>query len=92
VKIAGLFPAAAIAVAAAIAATQSLAAQKQYDPGASDTEIKIGHTMPYSGPASAYGIIGKTTIIHTCLSRIRSSRHRQNRRDLRYAMRKEPLY
>jgi branched-chain amino acid transport system substrate-binding protein len=32
----------------------------QYGPGASDSEIKIGNTMPYSGPASAYGIIGKT--------------------------------
>jgi ABC-type branched-subunit amino acid transport system substrate-binding protein len=35
------------------------AAQKKYDPGASDTEIKIGNIMPYSGPASAYGTIGK---------------------------------
>jgi len=35
------------------------AAEKKYDPGASDTEIKIGQTMPYSGPASAYGVIGK---------------------------------
>lgn len=35
-------------------------AQKKYDTGASDTEIKIGNIMPYSGPASAYGIIGKT--------------------------------
>ncbi len=35
-------------------------AQKKYDQGASDTEIKIGQTMPYSGPASAYGTIGKT--------------------------------
>jgi branched-chain amino acid transport system substrate-binding protein len=34
-------------------------AQKKYDPGATDTEIKIGQTMPYSGPASAYGVIGK---------------------------------
>src|SRR4029079_119378 len=34
-------------------------AQKRYDPGASDTEIKIGQTMPYSGPASAYGTIGR---------------------------------
>ena len=34
-------------------------AQKKYGPGASDTEIKIGQTMPYSGPASAYGTIGK---------------------------------
>src|SRR5579871_2819625 len=35
-------------------------AQKKYDEGATDTEIKIGNIMPYSGPASAYGIIGKT--------------------------------
>ena len=35
-------------------------AEKKYDPGASDTEIKIGNTMPYSGPASSYGVIGKT--------------------------------
>jgi len=35
-------------------------AQKSYDPGASDTEIRIGNIMPYSGPASAYGVIGKT--------------------------------
>jgi branched-chain amino acid transport system substrate-binding protein len=35
-------------------------AQKKYDTGATDTEIKIGHIVPYSGPASAYGIIGKT--------------------------------
>jgi len=38
----------------------SAAAQKKYDTGISDTEIKIGNIMPYSGPASAYGIIGKT--------------------------------
>ena len=37
----------------------STIAQKKYDPGASDTEIKIGQTMPYSGPASAYGTLGK---------------------------------
>ncbi|MGE0151391.1 MAG: ABC transporter substrate-binding protein [Reyranellaceae bacterium] len=35
------------------------AAQKKYDEGATDTEIKIGHSNPYSGPASAYGTIGK---------------------------------
>jgi ABC-type branched-subunit amino acid transport system substrate-binding protein len=34
-------------------------AQKKYSPGASDTEIRIGQTMPYSGPASAYGVVGK---------------------------------
>src|ERR1700680_1834306 len=36
------------------------AAQKKYDPGASDTEIKIGNIMPYSGPLSAYALIGRT--------------------------------
>ena len=35
-------------------------AQKKYDTGATDTEIKLGNIMPYSGPASAYGVIGKT--------------------------------
>src|SRR5919198_6154678 len=35
-------------------------AQKKYDTGATDSEIKIGNIMPYSGPASAYGVIGKT--------------------------------
>lgn len=35
-------------------------AQKKYDTGASDTEIKVGNIVPYSGPASAYGTIGKT--------------------------------
>lgn len=46
------------AVAFALAAAPA-SAQKKYGPGASDTEIKIGQTMPYSGPASAYGTIGK---------------------------------
>jgi branched-chain amino acid transport system substrate-binding protein len=40
--------------------TSGALAQKKYDPGATDTEIKIGNIMPYSGPASAYGVIGKT--------------------------------
>ena len=44
-----------------LAATSTSAiAQKKYDTGATDTEIKIGNIMPYSGPASAYGVIGKT--------------------------------
>jgi len=38
----------------------ALAADKKYDTGATDTEIKIGNIMPYSGPLSAYGVIGKT--------------------------------
>ena len=49
---------ASAAIALALAAAPA-AAQKKYDPGASDTEIRIGQTMPYSGPASAYGTIGK---------------------------------
>jgi branched-chain amino acid transport system substrate-binding protein len=36
------------------------AAQKKYDPGATDSEIKIGNVMPYSGPASAWSVIGRT--------------------------------
>ncbi len=49
------------AALALLAATSSPSfAQKKYDTGASDTEIKIGNIMPYSGPASAYGVIGKT--------------------------------
>ena len=51
----------ATAAFAVFAATSTGAfAQKKYDTGATDTEIKIGNIMPYSGPASAYGIIGKT--------------------------------
>ena len=42
------------------AASVPAVAQKKYDTGVTDTEIKIGNIMPYSGPASAYGIIGKT--------------------------------
>jgi ABC-type branched-subunit amino acid transport system substrate-binding protein len=38
----------------------SALAQKKYDTGATYTEIKIGNIMPYSGPASAYGVIGRT--------------------------------
>jgi branched-chain amino acid transport system substrate-binding protein len=47
-----------VAAAAALAAVPALA-QKQSAPGVSDTEIKLGQTMPYSGPASAYGTIGR---------------------------------
>ncbi|UFZ01593.1 ABC transporter substrate-binding protein [Bradyrhizobium ontarionense] len=50
----------ATAAAAVLSASSAFAADKKYDTGASDTEIKIGNIMPYSGPASAYGIIGKT--------------------------------
>jgi branched-chain amino acid transport system substrate-binding protein len=49
-----------LAAALAVTVTTSAFAQKKYDTGASDTEIKIGNIMPYSGPASSYGLIGKT--------------------------------
>src|SRR6266496_1977267 len=39
--------------------SSSALAQKKYDPGATDSEIKIGNIAPYSGPASAYGVFGK---------------------------------
>ena len=52
----------AAVLAAAIAAfvSSTAFAQKKYDSGVTDTEIRIGNIMPYSGPASAYGVIGKT--------------------------------
>ena len=51
-----------IASAAVLTLTASAPAfaQKTYDAGATDTEIKVGNIMPYSGPASSYGVIGKT--------------------------------
>jgi ABC-type branched-subunit amino acid transport system substrate-binding protein len=55
----GIFQlATAMAVATALSAS-SAQAQKKYDTGATDTEIKIGQTVPFSGPASAYATIGK---------------------------------
>jgi branched-chain amino acid transport system substrate-binding protein len=53
----GLFSA---ALAILAATNVSAADQKKYDTGATDTEIKIGNIMPYSGPASSYSVIGKT--------------------------------
>jgi branched-chain amino acid transport system substrate-binding protein len=49
----------AAALLPALMLAQPAAAQKKYGPGVTDKEIKIGQTMPYSGPASAYGTIGK---------------------------------
>ena len=51
----------AVATMAVVAMTMTAAnAQKKYDPGASDSEIRIGNIMPYSGPASSYAVIGKS--------------------------------
>ena len=52
--------AASIALTLLGLSTCTALAQKRYDTGATDTEIKVGNIMPYSGPASAYGVIGKT--------------------------------
>jgi branched-chain amino acid transport system substrate-binding protein len=50
----------AVLMACAVLVTAPASAQKKYDTGASDTEIKIGNVEAYSGPASAYDVIGKT--------------------------------
>jgi branched-chain amino acid transport system substrate-binding protein len=50
----------AVIVAAAVVLATPAFAQKKYDPGASDAEIKIGNINPYSGPASAYSQVGRT--------------------------------
>ena len=55
----GNFQLGALALAIALSAS-SAQAQKKYDTGASDTEIKVGQTAPFSGPASAYATIAKT--------------------------------
>ncbi|MCK1474106.1 ABC transporter substrate-binding protein [Bradyrhizobium sp. 197] len=56
----GKLAAASLALALIAASASTASAQKKYDTGATDTEIKVGNIMPYSGPASAYGIIGRT--------------------------------
>jgi branched-chain amino acid transport system substrate-binding protein len=48
-----------VAACLMLAAGQPAEAQKAYGPGVTDSEIKLGQTMPYSGPASAYGIVGR---------------------------------
>jgi ABC-type branched-subunit amino acid transport system substrate-binding protein len=50
---------AAIALLSLVSLAPALAAEKKYDTGASDSEIKVGQTVPLSGPASAYATIGK---------------------------------
>ena len=51
-------------LAVLVAASSPALAQKNYGPGVTDTEIKVGNTMPYSGPASAYGAIGKAIVAY----------------------------
>jgi branched-chain amino acid transport system substrate-binding protein len=49
-----------LSILTVVATTGQALAQKKYDPGASDTEIKVGNIMPYSGPGSPYSLVGKT--------------------------------
>jgi len=55
---------ATIGTAVTLITSVSFAAEKKYDVGATDTEIKIGQTMPYSGPASGYGTQGKAELAY----------------------------
>ena len=50
---------AGVSAATALSTSRLAFGEKKYDSGATDTEIKIGHTNPYSGPASSYSSIGK---------------------------------
>jgi branched-chain amino acid transport system substrate-binding protein len=51
-----------VSAAALLGTSRASLAGKKYDDGVSDSEIKIGHTCPYSGPASAYGVNGKAIV------------------------------
>ena len=54
-----LFKLMAASAIAIVFSVSSACAQKKYDTGATDTEIKVGQTVPFSGPASAYATVGK---------------------------------
>jgi branched-chain amino acid transport system substrate-binding protein len=53
-----------VSVAAVLGTSPAAWSEKKYDDGANDTEIRIGHTCPYSGPASAYGVNGKAIVAY----------------------------
>jgi branched-chain amino acid transport system substrate-binding protein len=53
-----------LVLAVAVICGHALSAEKKYGPGVTDTEIKLGQTMPYSGPASAYSAIGKAELAY----------------------------
>lgn len=60
----GRWPLLGLAASAVIAFANPAFAESKYDPGASDTEIKIGGTAPYSGPASAYATAGRVAVAY----------------------------
>src|SRR5882724_3196061 len=53
-----------LATALAVVVSQAGQAEKNYGPGVTDAEIKIGQTMPYSGPLSAFGTIGRAQVAY----------------------------
>jgi ABC-type branched-subunit amino acid transport system substrate-binding protein len=54
-----------LALVGTLAITSAVAAERQYGPGVSDTDIKIGQTSAYSGPAAAYGnLLSKTQVAY----------------------------
>jgi hypothetical protein len=55
---------AAAALPFAVVAAEQAPAEKKYAPGISDSEIKIGQAIPYSGPASAYGRVGRAQLAY----------------------------
>jgi branched-chain amino acid transport system substrate-binding protein len=60
----GWLRASALVLAALLTGAPAVSAQQKYAPGVSDSEIRIGQTMPYSGPASAYGTIGRAELAY----------------------------
>lgn len=54
----------ALALGTLLLPTLGISGDKKYGPGVTDTEVKIGQTMPYSGPNSAYGTIGKSELAY----------------------------
>jgi len=62
----GIARSVAVATALLCAVAEVLAAEPNYGPGVTDAEIKIGQTMPYSGPASAYSTVWRRPPISGC--------------------------
>jgi ABC-type branched-subunit amino acid transport system substrate-binding protein len=58
------FATGAVFAAAVLMGASAAQAQKKYDPGASDTEIKLGQTVPHSGPGSLYGVLGRVAVAY----------------------------
>lgn len=58
------FATGAVLAAAVLMGVSAAQAQKKYDPGASDTEIKLGQTVPHSGPGSLYGVLGRVAVAY----------------------------